>query len=464
MVQRGNTPERRSVAETPQRVGDFYAEVVLPALAAHLDAAFPEFGWRRDAHGWVASNQEMTHRVLGVRADRVVAHGDSPPGFLVHGGQTVLWTAYVNGGKVPRGDAFRSVVRDLAGRAGVDAAPIERPHPRDRRGELLADFFRHCRGELHRPAGAPGRTYLEGRGFPPEAIGQVDLGVVPPELFTKNALEAAGYTDLEIARSGVLADGRWPGRLCGAWRDEHGRIGTFWTRALRDSDTSTRYLYLRGASRSALPPYGISEVLRLPVRDRREVVLVEGLIDVHHLRAHGYLAVAAAGGARVRASSLTPLGRHGVESLVLAFDNDLAGRDGVARAIEDVSRASRAPALRILDPNLLGDAKDPDGFVQQHGIARFRELVDQATCAVTWRALELIGDTSPHDPLARRRQALARAGSWLGSLPPRLSLEQEDAIHQVAERCGYSREAVERSFRARFWGAPARRRGLAIER
>ena len=97
-----------------QRDGDFYTEVVLPALAAHLDVVFPEFGWKQDARGWVATNQEMTHRVLGVRADRVVAHGGAPPGFLVHGGETMLWTAYLNGGDVPHGDTFRSVVRELA--------------------------------------------------------------------------------------------------------------------------------------------------------------------------------------------------------------------------------------------------------------------------------------------------------------------------------------------------------------
>ena len=70
------------------------------------------------------------------------------------------------------------------------------------------------------------------------AIGEVGLGVVPAELFTKKALEAAGYSELEIAQSGRASDGRWPGRLCGAWRDERGRIGTFWARSLRDSDSS----------------------------------------------------------------------------------------------------------------------------------------------------------------------------------------------------------------------------------
>lgn len=458
------------MAEAQQRVGEFYAEVVLPALVARLDAAFPEFGWRRDTRGWVASNQEMTHRVLGVRADRVVAHGDAPPGFLVHGGQTVLWTAYVNGGQVPRGDTFRTVVRELAGRAGVDASPIDRSLPRDRGRELLDDFFRLCHGELRGPRGVPARSYLQSRGIPTELVGQVDLGVVPSELFTKNALEAAGYSELEIAQSGVLADGRWPRRLCGAWRDPHGRIGTFWARSLQDSDPSTRYLYLRGASRSALPPYGLSEVLRLPARERRELVLVEGLIDVHHLRAHGYPNIAAVGGARLSASMLTRLGPQGIESVALAFDNDPAGRDGVARAVKDVSRAHVAPALRVVEPRLLGDAKDPDGFVREHGLARFRDLVDGAACAVTWHALELTGNTSPDDPVQQRREGLARAGRWLGSLPARLALEQEDAIRQVADRCGYSRAAVQRAFHARYWdrsrgiAREGQARGLVIER
>src|SRR5881397_1940737 len=88
------------------RVTDFYTEVVLPALAQRLDQAFPEFGWRRDARGWVATNEEYTHARLGVRAERVVAHGPAPRGFLVHGGEPILWTAYLARGEPPRGAEF----------------------------------------------------------------------------------------------------------------------------------------------------------------------------------------------------------------------------------------------------------------------------------------------------------------------------------------------------------------------
>jgi DNA primase len=151
---------------------------------------------------------------------------------------------------------------------------------------------------------------------------------------------------------------------------------------------------------------------------------------------------------------------------VLAFDNDAAGRDGISRAVDAVTRAKDAPELRVLEPKRLGDAKDPDEFVRRRGAAELTALVEQAECAVGWRAREFVAGVTPADDPRRRREALRRAGAWLGSLPSRLALEQEDALRQVADQCGYSREGVERAFRARYCGRSATRprSALAIER
>src|SRR4051794_7675074 len=89
---------RSMVAGQRISILDFYTDEVLPALADQLDLAFPEFGWKRDGAGWTASNEETTHRLLGVRAERVIAHGRAPQGFFVHGVGPTLWTAYLNGG------------------------------------------------------------------------------------------------------------------------------------------------------------------------------------------------------------------------------------------------------------------------------------------------------------------------------------------------------------------------------
>jgi hypothetical protein len=437
------------------RVGDFYSEAVLPALAEQLDRAFPEFGWRRDARGWVATNEEMTHRVLGARAERVVAHGPAPHGFLVHGGELMLWTAYVNGGTVPRGEAFARAVTELARRAGVDPSPVEQPVPRNRRTDLLHDFFTLCRWELATDRGLRAREYLERRGLPADAIERSGLGFVPNASSARNGLRAAGYSDREIAQSRVISDTRWPERLCGAWRDESGRVKTLWARSLADSAADeSRYLYLAGASRSGLPPYGLSWVLKETPRPRN-LVLVEGLLDVHHLRARGITNIAALGGTATRAELFERLAHHGFESVTLCLDHDTAGRAATDKAIDQAARARRSPTIFVVDPERLAPTKDPDAFVRERGVETWEALVATRGCAVTWRALRFTRDIGPHPASNERREALARAGAWLGSLPPRLALDQEDALRAVATRCGYSLPAVERAFRARFWQEPS---------
>jgi hypothetical protein len=433
------------------RAGEFLEETVLPVLQQRLDTTFPEFGWRRDALGWVATNEEFTHRAFDARAERVVAHGHAPPGFLIHGADAVPWTAYVNGGQLPRGDDFKTAVKLLAERAGVDTSPLDPQAPRDRRVDLLHDFFTLTRMELHGKAGLDARAYLEDRGLPERAIDNSGLGVVPREGDTRRLLETAGYTEQEIATSGVVADGRWPGRLCGAWRDNRARIRTLWARTLHDTDTAPKFLYLRGAGRSDLPPYGFSDVLKLPLSERRELVLVEGLLDVHTLRARGLANIASVGAARIHPETLARLIRHGIETVTLALDNDQAGREGLERAIDRAATLESAPALRVLDPSRLGDAKDPDEHVRKYGIDTFRERLDEAECGITWRAIERTHDVTPASGAFERRDALRTAGEWLGTLPARLALEVDDAIRAVSERCGYDPPAVERAFHARFW-------------
>lgn len=159
--------------------------------------------------------------------------------------------------------------------------------------------------------------------------------------------------------------------------------------------------------------------------------------------------VAAIGGTSAPPALFERLARFGVDEVVLAFDNDGAGRGATAKAVEAACRAKASPSIRVLDPARLGESKDPDAFVRDHGIEAFQRILGDAEPAITWRANELViaADRGP----ATRQTALARAGRWLGTLPPRLALEQEDAVKSVAERCGYSTEATVRAFQARFW-------------
>ena len=119
-----------------------------------------------------------------------------------------------------------------------------------------------------------------------------------------------------------------------------------------------------------------------------------------------------------------------------------------------------SPALRVIPPTEFGDAKDPDEYVRTHGVHPFQDLVRDAECGVTWRTFDRMRHLQPDSPQRERRAALADVGRWLGTLPPRLALEVEDAIWAASERSGYDPTAVERAFHAKFWAAdPERRAG-----
>src|SRR5262249_50146356 len=150
---------------------------------------------------------------------------------------------YVNGGDVPHGEEFVRTVHDLAERAHVDPNPIERPAPPDRRADLLQNFIELAQHELQGERGAKARAYLERRGLTGDALESAGLGLVPAQRRIQETLAGAGYREAELAAAGILADSRWPGRVCGAWRNEHGGIGTLWARTADDPTAgATRYL------------------------------------------------------------------------------------------------------------------------------------------------------------------------------------------------------------------------------
>jgi DNA primase len=174
-------------------------------------------------------------------------------------------------------------------------------------------------------------------------------------------------------------------------------------------------------------------------------------MDVHILRAHEIGPVAALGGTTVGTHLFEQLADLGIEHITFALDNDTAGHDATARSIEACVRAARSPNTWVIDPDLLGTAKDPGELVRIHGSAAWKRTSAAPICGVTWRALELTGPTTTTENELAKRAELARAEAWLSQLPARLAVEQTTALDLVANTLGYDPTAVQRAFQARHW-------------
>jgi replicative DNA helicase len=431
---------------------DFYEEQVLPEVFSRLDAVFFELGLKRKGKGWEATNKETTKARFGARAARVVCN--RPGGFLVHGGDAVSWLAYLKGGTAtPTGADFVEAVKDLARAAGVDCSPLEREltpeesanlQGRQRRGDLLEDFVALTHEALLAAAGKSARVYLVGRTFTETELEGLSLGFYAGVETVSAAMKAKGYTAEELDASGILADGRWAGRLLIPWRDARGRVSTVAARDLTGSaEEGAKYLYLKGGTKP--PAFGLDVVKDSETARREGVVLVEGLLDVVLLQARGLDTVAALGGSGglLTAERWAELGRLNVPAFVLALDSDEPGREGTLKALSNLRNVDNVRNVYVLPPEALGTAKDPDELVRAKGVDAFREALGKVRPWALYLGVDLLGGLTPASEDRAKREAVGRVLDFSSDLRgERAALDAEDLLRLTAEKTGYTFETL----------------------
>ena len=436
---------------TPSPV-DFYEEQVLPEVFSRLDTVFPELGLKRKGRGWEATNKETTKDRFGARAARVVCN--RPGGFLVHGGDAVSWLAYLKGGtSTPKGADFVEAVKDLARAAGVDCSPLEREltpeesanlQGRQRRGDLLEDFVALTHEALVASAGKSTRAYLVGRAFTETELEGLSLGFYAGVDAVSAAMKAKGYTHEELDASGILADGRWAGRLLIPWRDARGRVSTVAARDLTGSaEEGAKYLYLKGGTKP--PAFGLDVVKDSETARREGVVLVEGLLDVVLVQARGLDNVAALGGSGglLTAERWAELGRLNVPAFVLALDSDEPGREGTLKALSNLRNVDNVRNVYVLPPEALGTAKDPDELVRAKGVDAFREALGKVRPWALYLGEDLLGGLTPASEDRAKREAVGRVLDFSSDLRgERAALDAEDLLKLTAAKTGYTFETL----------------------
>jgi len=282
------------------------------------------------------------------------------------------------------GKSFVDSVRELAREVGVDLESAVDPLAQSRRQlREVTDFAaEHFKERLWNPQhGRIAREYLSGRGVSEETARRFGLGWAPlswNEL--TEALLKAGMLDWGLSAGLVQkrpqADGYYDvfrGRLMVPIRSPEGRTIAFGGRLL-EGDAGPKYLNSRES-----PLYNKGETLygmdqaREEIRRRRRAVLVEGYFDCIALHQGGIRNAVALCSTALTPGHLTLLSRGDAKELVLFLDGDEAGKKGVER-VAGVLLAAGATARVALLP----DNQDPDSFVQSHGEAAARELLERA--------------------------------------------------------------------------------------
>ncbi|MCL2356573.1 MAG: DNA primase [Defluviitaleaceae bacterium] len=297
---------------------------------------------------------------------------------------------------------FPDALRLLADRArfnlpekGADSAGEKiRAAAREMTAKINKLAARFYYDNLHSELGANARKYLENRGLSIGIMRKFGLGFAPdawdsllskfPDI-TPEDFEAAG---LVKARAPGHYD-RFRGRLMFPIIDNRERVIGFGGRTTDDNIKEAKYLNSPETAlfRKSECLYGLN--LAKKVR-AREIIVVEGYMDVIAMHAHGFANTVGVLGTATGQAHARLLKNTGAEAVILLLDSDEAGTRAALRAIPILVKENLK--VKILN---LRDAKDPDEYLSRFGVQKFKSLLGSAQNHIAFQ-VELAKKN--HDP------------------------------------------------------------------
>jgi len=313
---------------------------------------------------------------------------------------------------------FGEALRFLARRAGISLAPRregeveeeKRKHLLLRINAAAAQYFHHLLRES--PEGESAREYLARREIEPTSIEAFQLGyALDAWEALRGYLVERGYEEADIFAAGLSVErvredpgrkgggyyDRFRGRLIFPIRDIRGEVIGFGARALDDSQPK----YLNSPETPLFSKgrvlYGI-DLAKRAIREKDQVIIVEGYTDVITAHQRGFRNVVASMGTALTENQVRELKRL-TKRLVLALDADKAGDAATRRGLGVATEVFRDSVVPVpLGRNLIGyearldadiriailpEGKDPDDVLREE-VGLWAELVAEALPVVDY--------------------------------------------------------------------------------
>lgn len=260
-----------------------------------------------------------------------------------------------------------------------------------RQQQILEAFVAQCQASLFKETGARAREFLTGYGFPTDRLAQTPVGVFPGANDVREHLRAMGFSAAEIkAFSPAMAE-LSPGWLVGPVNDARGRLATFFACDPGPAGHGgAQYLFLRTGAE--VPAICLDAALSREAGGAEDLVLVENLLDVLLLHAHGFGNVAGIcdAGRQFSSRRWEALGKLGVRQVTLAYNPHEAPHAVLQASLEDAFRARHAPTVWLVAPDALEGAPDVGEWLRRHGSQKWSALLQRRTHAFAWKARTIL--------------------------------------------------------------------------
>jgi DNA primase len=386
-------------------------------------------------------------------------HSEKTPSFIVSPERGIAYCFGCNkGGDVftfiqeMEGVDFNDALKILAERTGVklDNRHFEKAAPKDQKELMIEVHEKTTRFYEARlwdsPEGAKVLEYLRNRGLTDESIKLFRIGFSPDSYdTTNNFLQKEGFSKKLLVSAGLAMTrettveniyDRFRGRLMFPIFDSLGRVVGFGGRALK-KDQEPKYLNSPETSvyHKSNVLYGFSHS-KLEMKKTGRAVLVEGYMDLIATFQAGVRNVVASSGTALTIKHLRLL-KPFINTLILAFDTDLAGQEAAKRAYDlagDFDYTIKVAAVP--------EGKDPADYAKNHPeavIGLFENAPDYSEYFYG-RLLDVYGTDgysakkkiiSEFLPLFRQLRSDIEKGECVRTLAKDLKLKEKEVIDEI---------------------------------
>ncbi len=340
---------------------------------------------------------------------------------------------------------FIEALKVLADKAGVD---LKISANRDERQyNVLYEINKAAKSyfvaALAAEASAPVRQYLTDRGLTAKTIEDFEIGFAPPandSLMRFLTKKGFSVTDIERAGMAFKTDrgtywDRFRNRVMFPLHNASGKIIGFTGRVLPGHENENTGKYVNSPE---TPIFSKSKLLfgfwktKNAIREMNTAVLVEGQMDFLMSYQDGITNAVATSGTAMTAEHLKTL-RRLAENLVLAFDNDGAGRAAAERTID----AAAAFDFNVKVLPLAVGSKDPADIVKAEP-GKMAALVAAAMPAMEYYFL--YHGISKDQELTAKKKAIRAVLAKIKTIAS--PVEQSHWLSQLSSRSGMSEQVL----------------------
>ena len=356
---------------------------------------------------------------------------------------------------------FPSAVRRLAQRAGIpiieEASTAEDHQKHGLRQRLLA---LHAEAStwfhdqlLKSPDASQARDYLKSRGLNSTIAKSWQLGFAPGSWdallthlrgrrFTQEEILQSGLASSkdEPPRSGSTLYSRFRNRVMFPIRNDYGEVIAFSGRILEVDAKAAKYvnspetpLFTKGRVL-----YGLDKTKR-DLIEKNAAIVCEGQIDLISAFEAGIRNVIAPQGTAFTGDQARLLKRY-VETVLLCFDSDAAGKKAAARSLPAL--LSQGLLVKIVT---LPQGEDPDSLIRRSGPEAFLEVINNATDFFEHSLNEAFASGELNDSAGKSR--------LVSRIAPPLALVQDAVLRETilgrtASRLGLPQGAIRVAMKA----------------